>query len=100
MWTRSGYTKPFYDPGTMGGTDAVYYVVVADQQEGENLAHNMNLVLMRYIYATAKWSGFGNERVFASLPDLPRSSRLSDDDLFDRFSLSEREADHVRGHMG
>jgi hypothetical protein len=100
MWTRSGYTKPFYDPGTLGGTDAVYYVVVRDDAEGEILAHNLNLLLMRYIYATARWSGFGNERVFASLPDLPRDSRLSDDDLFDRFGLSEREAVHVRELMG
>lgn len=100
MWTRSGYTKPFYDPGTMGGTDAVYYVVVQDDAEGETLAHNLNLMLMRYIFATARWSGFGNERVFASLPDLPRNSCLSDDELFDRFGLSEREAAHVRERVG
>jgi hypothetical protein len=100
MWTRSGYTKPFFDRGTMGGTDAVYYVVVQNDEEGETLAHNLYLALMRYIYATAKWSGFGNERVFASLPDLPRDLRLSDDELFDRFGLSVEEAEHVRERLG
>jgi hypothetical protein len=100
MWTRSGYTRPFYDAGTMGGTDAVYYVVVEADQDGENLAHNMNLALMRYIYTTAKWSGFGNERVFAALPDLPRERRLTDQDLFDLFELSAEEGAHVRELVG
>jgi hypothetical protein len=100
MWTRSGYTKPFYDPGTMGGTDAVYYVVVDSDDEGGNLAHNMDLALMRYIYKTAKWSGFGNERVFASLPDLPRDRKLTDSELFDMFDLTASEVARVRESVG
>lgn len=86
MWTRSGYTKPFYDSGTMGGTDMVYYVLVDTDEQGENLAHNLNLDLMQYIYTTAKWSGFGNERVFAALPDLPRHQALTNEELYALFS--------------
>jgi hypothetical protein len=100
MWTRSGYTKPFYDPGTMGGTDMAYYVLVDTDDEGRALAHNLNLALMRYIYATAKWSGFGNERVFAALPDLPRDRKLTDDELFARFGLTDVEVMHVRRLVG
>lgn len=100
MWSRSGYTKPFYDAGTMGGTDMIYYVLVETDAEGENLAHNLNLALMRYVYATAKWSGFGNERVFASLPDLPRDKSLTDDELFAVFSLTPTEVAHVRAALG
>lgn len=100
MWTRSGYTKPFYDPGTMGGTDMVYYVLVGSEAEGQALAHNLNLELMRYIYRTAKWSGFGNERVFAALPDLPRDRALSDNELYSLFSLTNDEVAHVRRTLG
>jgi hypothetical protein len=100
MWTRSGYTKPFYDPGTMGGTDMIYYVLVESDSEGQNLANNLNLALMRYIYATAKWSGYGNERVFASLPDLPRDKSLTDDELFALFSLTPKEIAHVCAALG
>lgn len=100
MWSRSGYTRPFYDPGFMGGTDAVYYVLVESDEAGKNLTHNMNLALMRFIYATAKWSGFGNERVFAALPDLPRDRALTDDELFAHFALSESEVAHVRSSLG
>ena len=32
MWSRSGYTKPFYDDGILGGTDMVYYVIVNDKE--------------------------------------------------------------------
>ena len=37
MWTRSGYTKIFYDKGTMGITDMGYYVLVDSDSEGEIL---------------------------------------------------------------
>jgi len=100
MWTRSGYTKPFYDPGTLGGTDMAYYVLVDTDDEGRALAHNLNRDLMRFIYKTARWSGFGNERVFASLPDLPRDRMLTDDELFALFSLTDAEVAHVRRVVG
>ncbi len=99
MWTRSGYTRPFYDPGTMGGTDMVYYVLVDSDFEGATLAHNLNLDLMRYVYLTARWSGFGNERVFASLPDLTKHRVLTNDELCACFSLTPKEVAHVRAAL-
>jgi hypothetical protein len=96
MWSRSGYTKPFYDDGVLGGTDMVYYVIVDDKESGENLTHNLNSMLMRYILKTAKWSGFGNEKVFCSLPKLPTDRRMSDDDMFDHFNITEQERTYVR----
>lgn len=96
MWTRSGYTKPFYDAGVLGGTDMVYYVRVDTESEGETLAHNLNTELLRYIYRSAKWSGFGNERVFAGLPDVPRDMRLDDAAMFDLFGLTTEEVDYVK----
>lgn len=99
MWTRSGYTKPFFDEGVHGGTDMVYFVRVASVLEGEALAHNLNLMLMRYIYKTARWSGFGNERVFSRLPDLPRDRKLSDTELFDHFGLTPEEVQFVRASL-
>ncbi len=99
MWTRSGYTKPFYDPGVHGGTDMAYYVLVDSAAEGEALAANMNSAVMQYIYRTAKWSGFGNERVFAGLPDLPRDRVHTDDELFALFGLTDEEVNYVRGSL-
>ena len=96
MWSRSGYTKPFYDNGVLGGTDMVYYVIVDDKESGENLSHNLNSVLMKYILKTAKWSGFGNEKVFCRLPNLPTDCRMSDDHLFGFFNITEKERVYVR----
>lgn len=100
MWTRSGYTKPFFDDGEMGGTDMVYYVEVDSSAEGLHLAANLSKKLMQYIYATARWSGFGNEKVFAALPDLPRDRELSDEELFDLFGLTEEEVSYVLEYLG
>ncbi len=88
MWTRSGYTKPFYDNGTLGTTDMGYYIIVENQLLGENLAHNLNLSLFRYIFSTARWSGFGNELVFQNLPLIPLDKRLRDEEMFDYFGLN------------
>jgi hypothetical protein len=100
MWTRSGYTKPFYDAGTLGGTDMVYFVLVDSEEAGRALEHNLNTTLMRYVYQTARWSGFGNEKVFAALPSLPTDRQLSDEDMFDLFRLTTKEVDHVRRTVG
>jgi hypothetical protein len=95
MWTRSGTTKPFYDPGTLGGTDMVYFVRVNNETEGTTLAANLNLPLMHYIYKTAKWSGFGNERIFTRLPNLPRNQTLTEHELNNLFHLTQEEIAHV-----
>ena len=73
-----------------------YYVVVSDTESGENLAHNLNSLLMQYIFKTAKWSGFGNEKVFCSLPKLPIDRKMSDEDIFDYFNITEQEREYVR----
>lgn len=99
MWTRSGYTKPFYDDGVLGGTDMVYYVVVSNKKQGEALAHNMNSKLMQYIYKTARWSGFGNERVFENFPELPLDRKLSDDEICKFFKLTKEEVDYVNNSI-
>jgi hypothetical protein len=98
MWTRSGYFKPFYDDGVMGGTDMVYYIEVPDQDSGMNLANNLNLLLPQYIMKTAKWSGFGNEKVFARLPSMP-FTRMSDEDMFGFFKLNKKEVKYVSEYM-
>lgn len=99
MWTRSGYTVPFFDPGELGGTDMAYYVRVSSRAEGEALANNLNLLLMRYVLKTARWSGFGNERVFTALPNLPRERTLSDRELYELFDLSSEEVHYVERFM-
>ncbi len=100
MWSRSGYTRPFFDAGELGGTDMAYYVRVGSAQEGHNLAHNLRSRVLRYVFATARWSGFGNERVFAHLPDLPRDRALTDEELYARFSLTDAEVAHVERAVG
>lgn len=95
MWTRSGYTKPFYDDGQLGGTDMVYFVRVKDEAEGKALAANLNTELFRYIFKTAKWSGFGNERVFAALPRPPLDRAYSDAEIAEWFGLSAKEVAYV-----
>jgi len=99
MWTRSGYTKPFFDRGVHGGTDMVYFVRVDGPGEGTALAHNLNSILFQYIFKTAKWSGFGNERVFVGLPDLTGLGAMSDEEIFDYFQIDDEEVNYVRDVM-
>lgn len=100
MWSRSGYTKPFYDDGILGGTDMAYYVLVSSDECGENLVHNLNSKLIRYILTTAKWSGFGNEKVFRSLPNLPTDRKMSDVEIYLLFGLTDKEREYVENNVG
>lgn len=99
IWSRSGYMKPIADPGKYAVTDMAYFVRVKDVSEAENLAHNLSRSLIKYISLSAKWSGFGNERVFAALPSLPRNLKLSDREIYEMFSLSEEEVNYVEAFL-
>ena len=54
------------------------------------------LKLFKYIFKTAKWSGFGNEKVFVALPTIPLDKKLSDEEMYDYFGLKTEERDYVR----
>ena len=95
MWSRSGTTKPFYDDCKLGGTDMVYYILVHDDDSGEILDHNLNTILFKYIFKTAKWSGFGSEKVFCSLPVLP-NKMLTNNEMFNHFGISDSEKKYVK----
>lgn len=95
MWSRSGYTKPFYDGGVYGGTDMIYYITVNNESEGKNLEHNIKSKLLTYILKTAKWSGFGNEKVFCGLPLLSVDGRMDDQQIYAQFGLTQEEINYV-----
>ena len=96
MFTRSGYTKPFYDDGTLGTTDLAYFIRVANDEEGENLSNNLNTDIFRYIFKTARWSGFGNDKVFANIPVLP-NKKYTNSELYQYFNLSLDEIEYITG---
>lgn len=100
MWSRSGYTRPFYDDGELGGTDMAYYVLVPSDECGYNLSYNLNGKLMQYILMTAKWSGFGNEKVFCALPNLPTDRKMTDAEMYLFFGLTEEEREYVEQYVG
>lgn len=91
LWSRSGYVKAIYDPGNLGCTDMGYYILVDSDVEGERLARFLNSKLMQYIFKTAKWSGFGNEKVFSSIPKIDLSKDYTEQDFYDMFSLTKEE---------
>lgn len=95
MWSRSGETIPFYDDGIHGGTDMCYYILVNSDKEGNNLCNNLNSSLFKYILKSAKWSGFGNEKVFALLPKMD-NKQMSDEEIFNLFKLSQDEVNYVK----
>ena len=97
IWTRSGYTKPFYDDGKFGVTDLSYYVEVTSDTEGKALTHNLNTRLFKYIFNTARWSGFGNDKVFYALPQLPNKP-LTNIAMYNHFSLTKEERSYVESN--
>jgi hypothetical protein len=96
MWSRSGYVKAFYDDGKYGCTDMGYYILVDSDAEGERLASFMGSELMTYIFKTAKWSGFGNEKVFSSIPKISLSKNLTDKEIYSLFGITDNEQKYIK----
>jgi hypothetical protein len=90
IWTLSGYYKPFLDLGQMGCTEASQYILVVDEQEGNNILSYMNSKLYNFIVDTAKWSGFLNGKVFKLLPKL-ENRHWSDQEIYELFNLTPEE---------
>jgi len=94
MWTRSGFQKPFYNNGNLGMTDMAYCIFVDTDEIGENLAHNLNQKLFQYLFKTAKWSGFGNEKVFRLIPTLP-NRQMPDSEIYEYFGITSKEQQYI-----
>ena len=73
----------------------VYFVRVESRSEGLRLEKILNSRLFQYVFRTAKWSGFGNERVFRHLPAVDIGGAVSDEKIYDFFDLSIKERAHV-----
>ena len=98
MWTRSGNTLPMYNDGDLGITDMCYYIEVADETQGRTLEHNLNLNLFKYLFRTAKWSGFGNEKIFNMIPVVP-DRKLTDAEMYAHFDLDENETEYIENFL-
>lgn len=96
LWSRSGYTKPRFDDGNLGTTDMGYYVLVSSKEEGESVEKILNTELFQYIFKSAKWSGFGNEKVFLNLPDVRGLNINSEEDIYSHFNISEEEISFIQ----
>jgi hypothetical protein len=97
MWSRSGYVKPFYNDN-LGGTDMAYFILVGNETEGKILVSNLETKLFKYIFATAKWSGFNDEKLFKMLPELPATA-LSDIEMMSYFGLTDDEINHIEKYF-
>lgn len=98
MWTRGGL--PFFDRGELGGTDQTYYIPVATEKAGKILADNLNTLLMRYLFETAKWPGYNRHDAAFALPAVPTHKRLTNEQMFDLFNLTPKERAYVTRRMG
>ena len=97
MWSRSGYVKPFYNDN-LGGTDMAYFILVDSEVEGGILVSNLKTKLFRYIFSTAKWSGFNDDKLFKMLPELPAIA-LSDTEMMAHFSLMDDEVNYIEKYF-
>lgn len=99
LWTRSGYQKPFYSSKTLGVTDLSYFILVDNDNEGKYYEKYLNSELLQYIFKSAKWSGFGNDKVFYALPDINQKNLndfLTDNDIYKIFNITHDEIKFIK----
>ena len=57
----------------------------------------LNTRLFTYIFNTARWSGFGNDKVFYAIPQLPNEP-LTDVEMYNHFSFTKEEQAYVESN--
>ena len=84
----------FDETGDIFGDSMALDVLVDREEEGKYIENILTSKLFTYIFKTAKWSGFGNDKVFYSLPKIPHK-KYTDIELFTHFGLTGTEVAYL-----
>jgi hypothetical protein len=83
---------PFYDDGNLSPTEHVFYQLVKDEEEGDNLVDYLNSKLFKKILNACKWIGYQTDhKLFKYLPDLSNIKNINDKKIYDCFNVSQEE---------
>ena len=81
---------------THGTTQSFCYLLVPDQYDPEIVLNNVNNMLFDYINECFRYANWNSVPILRSMPNLPLDKRLTDEDIFDYFSISDSERNHIR----
>lgn len=98
MFSKSGYILPIYDSGTMGTTDAGFWIEVKNKDEADNLISILNSRLYKFLFNINKWSGFNMPDVLYSLPYVDISKSWTNSQIYKNFNLTKEEIEHINNN--
>lgn len=97
MVIKSGNLYPIYDNGSMGYTEIPMYHIVNNKDEGSKLIAILNSKLFTYVLRVTKFTGFFEKNTLNKLPYIDYTKVWTDNDLYEHFSLTKKEIDHIEG---
>lgn len=89
--TLSGYYTPTLSTSPISTSEIVMYLTGESEDELNNILSYVQSKIYKFIALTGKWSGYLNKQVILGLPDLGRSKKWTDVELYQYFNLTEEE---------
>ena len=88
--------KPIVVPGNSACTQTYMVAgIFESSEEAENYAAYLRTRFVRFLIRQRKISQHNRPDTFAFVPDLPMDKQWTDEDLYDKFSISKAEADYI-----
>lgn len=88
--------KPFVVPGNSAVTQTYMVAGVFDaQDEADNYVSYLRTRFVRFLIRQRKISQHNRPDTFAFVPDLPMDRKWADEDLFERFSITDKEQAYI-----
>ena len=91
-----GNIKPIYDKiGEYVLSDGFIFIEVQNDSEAENILSILNSKIIKYLQIVLTHNTKNKCRVLSYLPKLDTSVKLSDDDLYQHFNLTQEEIEFI-----
>ena len=78
-----------------GVTQSFCYLLIDEGVNSEIVSNNVNNKLFDYLNECFRYSNWNSVNVLRSLPLIPLDVRMSDEDIYEHFQLTENEIKHI-----
>jgi hypothetical protein len=79
-----------------GTTQSFGYYLIPDHINAEVALNNINNIVFDYVNECFRYANWNDIQLFRALPELPLDRELSNEDIYEYFSLGEKEIKHIK----
>lgn len=96
IFSNGRIIQPIYDDGKYGTSQGGIYIIVKDDNEGNNIVKYLKSKLVSYLIKSTKWSNFETcKQVFYNIAHPKNIGDLTDENIYKYFNLTDEEIKNI-----